>query len=228
MIKKIVFFIVSILFFQSNYAQIGRDSLILHLNLKFANELVELNKTYVSNNDSLQISQLRFYISGIEIEYNDQTLFKQKNSFHLIDIENPNSLQIPITENQNKIVKKLSFAIGIDSITNVAGALGGDLDATKGMYWAWQSGYINMKIEGKSNSCKTRKNEFQFHIGGYLKPFYAYRKVELYPKSENLDVIVDIAALFNHLKLSDINSIMIPCKKAMEIADLYQNIFKIE
>ena len=68
------------------------------------------------------------------------------------------ALQIP----SNIPFSKLKFQLGIDSLTNVSGAMGGDLDPTKGMYWTWQSGYINMKIEGKSNSCKTRKNQFQF------------------------------------------------------------------
>jgi len=48
----------------------------------------------------------------------------------------------------------------VDSLANVSGAMSNDLDATKGMYWSWQSGFINLKIEGKSASCKTRKINF--------------------------------------------------------------------
>jgi hypothetical protein len=97
--------------------------------------------------------------------------------------------------------------------------MSGDLDPTKGMYWAWQSGFINMKIEGKSSSCKMRKNAFQFHIGGYLKPNYAIRTIELKPINSNLEINVDIAQFFKNIQLSEINSIMIPGTKAMEIAD---------
>jgi hypothetical protein len=33
---------------------------------------------------------------------------------------------------------QIQFQLGIDSLTNVSGAMGGDLDPTKGMYWTWQ------------------------------------------------------------------------------------------
>jgi len=96
------------------------------------------------------------------------------------------------------------------------------------MYWAWQSGYINMKIEGNSNSCKTRKNAFHFHIGGYLQPNYAMRKIVLYPKSENFDIVMDLSKLFDHIHLSETNSIMIPGKEAMKLADLTTTVFSVK
>ena len=74
---------------------------------------------------------------------------------------------------------QLAFDIGIDSITNVSGAMGGDLDPTKGMYWTWQSGYINFKLEGTSPDCPARKNEFQFHLGGYAYPNASVQKIAL-------------------------------------------------
>ncbi len=112
---------------------------------------------------------------------------------------------------------------------SVSGALKGDLDPTKGMYWAWQSGYINMKIEGKSSSCTTRKNKFQFHIGGYLKPEYAMRKVNLLldnQKDKNkIELVMDLGKLFSEIKLKENNTIMIPGKVAMKLADLTTEIF---
>jgi hypothetical protein len=42
----------------------------------------------------------------------------------------------------------IQFNLGLDSLTNVSGALGGDLDPTKGMYWTWQNGYVNFKLQG--------------------------------------------------------------------------------
>jgi hypothetical protein len=96
------------------------------------------------------------------------------------------------------------------------------------MYWAWQSGYINMKIQGNSKSCKTRKNAFDFHIGGYLKPYYASRKITLEPKNNRLNVKVDLSKLFSKISLSETNSIMIPGKQAMEIADKSIQMFSLE
>ena len=128
-------------------------------------------------------------------------------------------------------IKFIHFYIGIDSITSVSGALEGDLDPSKGMYWAWQSGYINFKIEGKSPSAKTRKNKFHFHVGGYIKPFYAIREVKLATKeakNQQINIKMDWAKLFAHVQLAKLNSIMIPSKEAMQLADWITDIFFIE
>ena len=228
MSSKIFIGLLCCLFFQSAFAQEKKDSLVLRLNLKFKDENLVQNKKYISESkDTLEIEVFRFYISNIKFQYSDATAFSEENSYHLIDIENSNSLRIPITKKSDKTISKLIFSVGIDSLASVSGAMSGDLDPTKGMYWAWQSGFINMKIEGKSSSCKTRKNAFQFHIGGYMKPNYAFRTIELKPINSNLEVNVDVSELFKFIKLSENNSIMIPGEKAMELADKAVGMFSV-
>lgn len=225
----------SLLFLQVVLAQSERDSLVMRLQPKFGKQNLELGRNYISqNSDTISIDLFKFYISNVQIQFTDKTIFNQENSYHLVDIESLNSLRIPICKFSNKSIETVIFSIGIDSLTNVSGAQADDLDPTKGMYWAWQSGYINMKIEGKSSSSNTeasgRKNEFQFHIGGYLKPNYAMRKVILHSASvvSNLDVTVDISEIFSKISLSKTNSILIPGKPAMEIADFSSKMFKLE
>ena len=228
MCSEIFIGLLSCLFFQSAFAQEKKDSLVLRLNLKFKDETLVQNKKYISESkDTLEIDVLRFYISNIKLQNSDATTFSESNSYHLIDIENPNSFRIPIAKNSGEAISKVSFSIGIDSLASVSGAMSGDLDPTRGMYWTWQSGFINMKIEGKSSSCKTRKNAFQFHIGGYMKPNYAIRTIELKPINSNLEINVDIAELFKYIKLAENNSIMIPGKKAMELADKTIGMFNV-
>ena len=200
----------------------------MRLNLKFKTETLQGNRKYVSESkDTLEIEVLRFYISNINFQYSDASIFSEPNSYHLIDIENPNSLRIPIAKTLDKVISKVTFSIGVDSLASVSGAMSGDLDPTKGMYWAWQSGFINMKIEGKSSSCKSRNSVFQFHIGGYMKPNYALRTIELNPINSNLEIDVDVAEIFKYIKLSENNSIMIPGSKAMELADKAVGMFSI-
>ncbi|WP_333600895.1 MbnP family protein [Flavobacterium sp.] len=225
--------VVALLFlacFKSN-SQIKTDSLSLTFKVKFNQLPAAFGKPFItSNKDTIVLETFRCYISNIEIQYADQSVFKQNNSYHLLDLENPNSLVIPITTKSDKVIRKVTFNIGIDSITNTSGALSGDLDPVKGMYWAWQSGYINMKMEGKSSSCKTRKNEFQFHIGGYLQPYYAMRKMEfLYDKkTTQLNIAIDLNDFFTNIKLSETNSIMIPGKQAMQLANYSTQMFHLE
>ena len=225
------YLLLSFLFFQGLLGQEKKDSLVMQLHLRFEKSQLVANQKYVSKtNDTLQIDTFRFYISNIEIQYADQTISKPKNNYHLVDLDFPETQRIPIDSYSKKSIQKITFAIGVDSLANVSGALAGDLDPSKGMYWAWQSGYINMKIEGKSPSCKTRKNQFQFHIGGYLKPNNAMRKVILMANTSKptLDVVVDLAAIFSKISLATTNSIMIPGKQAMQIADDSVNLFHLE
>ena len=161
---------------------------------------------------------------------NGQTI-KDALPAHLVDVFEPSTLKISLQNINYKDIKTMHFNIGIDSTTSVSGALSGDLDPTKGMYWAWQSGYVNMKIEGRSPKCPTRKNAFQFHLGGYMQPFYAMRQIELplnVPNTEGVVLKMDVSKFFKYIHLATQSSIMIPCKEAMQLADYSIQTFSID
>jgi hypothetical protein len=211
-----------------------KNDLKLNIDLNFNSDKIVIGENYTSKNkDILNFETIKFYLSNFEILYTDNSTSKEENSYHLIDIENPESLVLNLKSEKNKEIKTLKFKIGVDSLASVSGAMEGDLDATKGMYWAWQSGFINLKIEGKSKSCETRNNKFHFHVGGYLAPNYAIRAIEIPIKNSqiqnnSLHLKVDLAKLFDEIELNKINSIMIPGKEAMKIADLSTQIFSVE
>ena len=146
-----------------------RDSLItVSFVVRYNEKIVDLSDSSFVENDSnrLQIDALRFYVSNFCFLKNGAVVLQEKNSYHLIDASDKSSQTLSI-KNTNKInFNELAFSLGIDSITNVSGAMGGDLDPTKGMYWTWQSGYINFKLEGKSANCPKRNHAFEFHLGG--------------------------------------------------------------
>lgn len=208
----------------------SKDSLRVNFKIRFDRFPLELQKEYLTaNKDTVLITAFKCYVSAIEIHYADKSVFKEKNSYHLLDSENPNSLQIPITKANNKVISKVIFNVGIDSLTNTSGALDGDLDPTKGMYWAWQSGYINMKLEGVSKSCKTRKNQFQFHLGGYLQPNYAMRRKVINVNSNgDVNIGIDVSVFLAEINLAQTHSIMIPGKTAMELSDSSAKMFYLE
>ena len=226
---KVLVYLLFLFCFSIN-AQNNTDSLRVNFKVNFNKIPLELNKQYVSGtNDTLVLETFKCYISAIQIQYADKSVFVEKNSYHLLDSENQSSLSIPITQTNDKHITKISFSIGIDSLTSNSGALNGDLDPAKGMYWAWQSGYINMKLEGESPSCTTRKNQFHFHLGGYLKPYYAMRKVVFDVNTiSNINIVIDLAKFFSAIDLAQTNSIMIPGKQAMQLADVMAKLFYIE
>jgi hypothetical protein len=220
-------FLVLISYATLGFSQNKGDTLHLIFDVKFNKENFSLNKKYISSlNDTLEIKTFKFYVSKIHIDFDDNTNLTD-NGFYLIDFEKITP-SVPIILNSDiktKSVKNIKFSVGIDSLTNVSGAFGGDLDVTKGMYWAWQSGFINFKIEGKSSSCTTPKNKFQFHIGGYLSPFLALREINSTPKNANLNVVIDVSRFFSEIKLKETNSIMIPCQKAVDLANILTKMF---
>lgn len=197
----------------------------------FKNENLVLNnvKYVTGKNDTVTISTFKFYISNVEVAFENGTSYKEPESYHLIDLENEKSLQFQLKNAPNLKIKQLAFNVGIDSTTNVSGNLEGNLDPVLGMYWAWNSGYINMKLEGKSSSCKSVKKEFQFHIGGYLPKQNALQSIELdfSKNASEIQLKVDINKWLDEVALKQTNSIMIPGEKAIEMSNYYKNMFSI-
>lgn len=179
--------------------------------------------------DSIQIETFKCYISSIKLMQKDSIVFVQKESYHLLDAENKNSLEISL-ESLNKVeFDSIQFNIGIDSLTSVSGVYGGALDPTKGMYWTWQSGYINFKLEGIAADCPARHHRFQYHIGGYEPPFCAMRKKVLAVNAaDNIKIQIDLDSFIKQIDLSQEYEVMSPNTSAMSLADLVASIFYIQ
>ena len=182
-----------------------------------------------NNSDSIRISGFKFYVSGIGLAQDGRLQFSEANSFHLIDAATPSSSFVHLEIPEGVVYNQLIFFIGIDSITNTSGAKGGDLDPTNGMYWTWQSGYINVKVEGQSNLCKTRRNEFDFHFGGYAAPFPTIRKKVLdVLQSDSLCLEADLSKFIGGIELATQQSIMSPGKEAVALSELFIKTFAIK
>lgn len=180
------------------------------------------------NGDSMTIHTFRFYLSNFVFYNNGKETWREKNSCHLLDMEEEQTLSIAFEASTGIGFDAIKFCLGTDSLVNVSGALGGDLDPTKGMYWAWNSGYINFKIEGYYKKCPTRNHQFQFHIGGYMPPFQTVQTIEL-PVSNKHEIQVDIelSGFFEPIDLAKTHSIMSPSRTSVELAKLLAKTFRI-
>jgi hypothetical protein len=196
----------------------------------FHGKKLDFNGAYyrISDKDSISFETFKCYISAVvfykydSLYKNEKPEFKEKNSYHLIESGEGGSMEFSVEVPLGLEYSSVSFNIGIDSITNVSGILSGDLDPAKGMYWAWQSGYINFKLEGKSNLCFTRKNVFSFHLGGYLPPNLAMQTIKFSTGSAH-KIIVEfpLDQFIESIDLSKQNSVMIPGKDAVELLKLF-------
>ena len=175
-----------------------------------------------------EIETLQFYISNIQLQHNNQPIFKEENSYHLIDLEDTSSLEIVLDVSDSIQFSVLTFSLGIDSLTNVSGAFGGDLDPTNGMYWTWQSGYINFKLEGLAPECPARQHRFQFHIGGYQAPYNSLQQIS-FPiyNQRTIDIQLSLHQLFNRIDLKEQYQIMGPSIKAVEFSKVLKTLFSI-
>ena len=181
----------------------------------------------LSSGDSISIETCKFYVSVIELLHGDSLVWDESNSYHLINAFDKNTLSVHLKPPSHVAFDQIRFNVGIDSATNASGALDGDLDPTRGMYWTWQNGYINFKLEGTSNLCNTRNHEFQFHLGGYQYPYNSLQHVHLTSKNNNIHLNVNLGNMIYGTDLRNMNHVMSPGKDAMSLSEKIPTLFSI-
>lgn len=114
-----------------------------------------LNHWYAQpNGDSVFLSEFKFYL----VLPSDSTV--------LVDASEPASLHLPYFSIDDETVL---LRIGMDSAMNTCGRLDGAYDPLLGMYWAWNTGYTQLKCKGIV--CRAGKHyPFEYHLGGYRSP----------------------------------------------------------
>lgn len=222
--KYFIFIILYISSFSGIFSQSNLQNINISFLPSYEQKLLRLAIEPFStlNSDSLSISLFKCYVSNIQLVNQNQLVYKVPNSIFLINAADTNSFSKKLSIPINLKFDAIQFTIGIDSATNVSGALGGDLDPMKGMYWTWQSGYINLKLEGSSLKCASRNHSFEFHLGGYRYPFYNANTVVLPVSDRNrsIDVKMDIAKFLSNIDFSNQHHIMTPSKEAVMLNDL--------
>ena len=197
-------------------------------NHKFQNNELIINEEKIIRDDTISISSLNYYISMIRLHNNSKIVYVDNQLGHLISHENHQSSCIVLDCKKIKF-NSIHFKLGIDSITHNKGVLGEDLDPSKGMYWTWRSGYINLKVEGFSSMCAAKNHFFQFHIGGYQHPNNTSHNIDLQTKKDStINISFDLFKLMNKIDLSKTFQVMSPSKTAVEISNYWKNSFYIE
>jgi len=202
---------------------------VVQFEFTFAGEPLLLDKSYYSPSlgDSIQLETLRFYVSDPQLVMDNQQVVVATEQYYLVDAAVPGSLAIRFPQTVPSSRATLQFKLGIDSLTNVDGAKGGALDPINGLYWSWQSGYINVKIEGTSLACPARNNRFQFHLGGYQAPNNSLQQVVMeVPTTSVIRLKIDLGAYFNQVDVGEVYQIMSPSQKAVTLAQLFATSFK--
>ena len=215
--KQLVTFMVFMVFSHQAHTQ-------LNVSIRWGNEPITLEKYYILGKDSLMFHELKLYLSDFQFE--KETRKQVLVGPHFIDLEDPNSLRLfpdfPVAEYQS-----LRFHFGLDSSYHVSESVDGPLNPMNGMYWAWNSGYIQFKCTGTSSLIPLLDKTFEFHLGGYREPFETVESIQLPILGNKL--ILDIKPFFEQtVDLPLIQRVMIPGKMAQSYCRNLSKSFRTE
>lgn len=143
-------------------------------------EVLKLDSVVYKNElgQNYTVTNFKYYISTIQLKKTDGKEISLPGYF-LIREDEEESKKIVLHNIPVGDYTGLSFIIGVDSLHNCSGAQSGALDPANAMFWAWNTGYIFMKLEGKSPVSQSPGKLFEFHIGGYKQPNNCIRSVKL-------------------------------------------------
>jgi hypothetical protein len=187
----------------------------------FQTEKIILEKPFQYQQDSLVIHQLKWYLQGFTFYQDDHICYEAPDSVFLIDLADSITMRLAFLNCPNVALSTLHTQLGIDSVTNVSGALGGDLDPMLGMFWTWQSGYIHLKIEGTN---LTSGIPFSYHIGGYASPNQTYQPITVSPINDCL--FFDVEPLIRFAFQEQRYQLMSPSAIAVKFAQIAAQSFK--
>ncbi len=127
---------------------------------------------------SIRIDKLRWYVSlppangGADIEKSggrhkniaqSKSAGKTGSKVWLMDLSDSSSLDQQMSRPINN---KISLLFGVDSAIQVGGVGTGALDPLRGMYWTWQTGYVQWKMEGAIRVDGV-ESPLELHLGGF-------------------------------------------------------------
>lgn len=207
---------------------------VLHFGHIANGQILEQNKNIAfGETKTYTIKQWKYYISHLEFIQADKKTIAIPGVF-LIDAFAKDSIILQLPKAKYSGIK---FSIGIDSAIQMSGAQEGDLDPLKGMYWAWNTGYIHFKLEGEKQMINNTAERFQYHIGGFAAEnntmqelkFAFIKNISINEKKAALPFVMVDAAKFldNKILENEKPLIMKEGKNAVAISTIFPSLFTI-
>ncbi|CAN5402794.1 hypothetical protein BH10BAC1_BH10BAC1_01990 [soil metagenome] len=242
MLRKIIFGILVLLIASpcDTNAQRSKGSLSIGFNHYVDNQVLKLDSANYLNalGQSFTVSNFKYYIGNIHLTRKDGK-DSISTDYFLINEDEALSKKIMLSGIPPGEYTSINFIIGVDSSHNCSGAQSGALDPVKAMFWTWNTGYIFMKLEGKSSASSAIGKIFEYHIGGYKYPSNCIRIINLKfetpliiekGKQANTNIHVNAAELLKAPTSIDFSKLptVTDSKNATTIADNYIDMFTLE
>lgn len=215
--KHVFIFLLFLVFFENAPAQ-------LTVSIHWGTKPIALEKYYSLGKDSIRFNELKMYVS--DVDFKNQIRQHHIHGVQLIDLAEERSLTLfpdfPVTSYES-----MSFQFGLDSAYHVSETVDGPLNPMNGMYWAWNSGYIQFKCTGTSSSIPLADQIFEYHLGGYRQPFETVLPIEIKIKGNKL--ILNIKPFFEHtFNFQEVQRVMIPGRIAQTYCQELAKFFRSE
>lgn len=139
----------------------------------FGGSVLEFGKDYTNaQGEKFNVTTFNYFISNIRLRRTDGSEFAvpQDSSYFLVKGDEQNTHLLRLNNVPGGDYNGITFTIGVDSLRNTmdVSKRTGALDVANGMYWAWNSGYIFLMMEGISDAAPdSTLNGFRYHIGGF-------------------------------------------------------------
>ncbi len=157
----------------------GQSMVTIHHQVTLGDAKVVLGEWQKSDSlVSIRIDKLRWYVSlppsngGAGVEKSggrhkniaqSKSAGKTGSKAWLLDLSDSSSLDQQMSRPGNI---KISLLFGIDSAIQMGGVGTGALDPQRGMYWTWQTGYVQWKMEGAIR-VNGEEHPLELHLGGF-------------------------------------------------------------
>lgn len=217
--------VVVFLIFVSNLL-FAQQKVNLSFDFRLNDVTIVLKKKYGWMQDSIEFTTLKMYVSNIQL--NDSTKkHKDIENYILLNVEDVATMQYTC-ESKNRF-NQLNITFGIDSTLNSRAKFIDALDPLNNMYWTWQSGFINYKIEATVYKKNENLENIVLHLGGYVNPFKTYftKKYAINNGKNNVQVSIELSKIVEFVLQNNVLKIMSPNVSAVDISKLLQHEIKI-
>lgn len=182
----------------------------IHVENKVGNDvlLTGLMRYQNASGDSFQVDLLKYYIGQFEWLRADGTSFKSDN-YQLINASDLTSLDFQLANIPSGIYTGVRFNLGVDSSSNHTFTNYNALDASSGMIWSWNTGYIFFKHEGRFIDSLNTVKSLLFHYGtdrGFTQIQLPLDNLVINADTRNLQLTFDLGALYRESTPIDFNS----------------------
>lgn len=136
----------------------------------FGNEPLVLNtgNYTTSQNEEITVTTFNYWITNIKFMNSNGNEYAEPESYRALKAKKGSSLHFHVSDVPAGTYTGVKFMIGVDVPRNTSGAQTGELDpAVNGdMYWNWNTGYIQAKLEGIYKDANNDAQVYKHHIGG--------------------------------------------------------------